>query len=415
MPTRTLPKSSKKKAADGAVKPKYPYVIKPSFLQVTIEGNPFTLDSTHPTFARMKKALETSNWKAVPRLVNLAQTLVTASAGSVTVQKGVVMYKGTPVDSRLTQRILEMIKESKDVKHMLLFMDNLYQNPQREAIAEFYDWLMSHDLPITDDGCFLAYKSVDDNCKDQHTHKIDNSPGQVIMMPRNVADLNWRTACSSGFHICSKQYGLYGTRVMAVKVNPKDVIAAPTGEHKIRVCEYEVLYELGEKDGLKFKKEGFAQLEKQLVVEVAKEAKELRKLLNASPAVKKLIRDKKVSETYVSKASYAKLKSMAQRFEVLPPDMTQASEAAAEKGKPVLPLRAARQAAGISSAQILKELQAEHVSMTMKDVLRMETREEPHPSDMNYYLNAIAKLTGIRNLSRSAITFPKPVQKKAAA
>lgn len=389
-------KAAKKKAAPAAA---VPYVLKDNYLQVTVDGKPFSLDSTHPTFARMKKALLSKNWKAVPKLVTLAQNMVSASQGNIKIVNGVVYYKGTPVDSSLTQRIVEMIEGKKNVTHMLLFMDNLYKNPDQKAIAEFYDWLRDNDLPITDDGHFLAYKSVDMNLMDEHTHTISNKPGQVIMMPRDVADTNWRTQCSSGFHVCSKQYGLYGKRVMAVKVNPADVVAANQG--KIRCVKYEVLRELGTKSESLFKQEGFSDMEKTMVVEIKAERKELMKMILESPIIKRLLRQGKLSKATIQKSAYARLKAMAQRYEVVP--VEKQVTAAVEAGVPYL--EAARKASGLTVGEVAKQM-----GVNYKVVGVLEKEMEPNRSKSDAFLTAIGALKGIRDLSRSAISYPVPTR-----
>src|SRR3954462_7161476 len=119
---------------------KVSYVLKPNYLQVTIKGEPFALDSTHPTFKRLAEALRSKNWKMVPKLVNIAQSLMNDSQGNIEVKKGVVFYKGREIKSTLTSRIIDILKSGKDVRYMLKFMDNLYQNPSHEAINEFYGW-----------------------------------------------------------------------------------------------------------------------------------------------------------------------------------------------------------------------------------------------------------------------------------
>src|SRR6476660_3455477 len=101
-----------------------PHTLKETFLQVTIKGKPFTLDSTHPTFERMKRAIQKKNWKAIPKLVSVAESIMNETQGHVSIEKGVVFYKGKKVDSAITKRIVEMIRKGKPVKHMLRFMDN---------------------------------------------------------------------------------------------------------------------------------------------------------------------------------------------------------------------------------------------------------------------------------------------------
>jgi DNA-binding transcriptional regulator YiaG len=374
-----------------------PYVLKDSFVQVTVDGKPFLLNASHPTFAALVAALKARAWGRVPKLVTLARSIAHASHGNVTVVQGVISYKGKPVEGVLMKRILQLMQHGKPVKHMLAFMDQLYQNRSPEAKAEFFQWLQNNELPITDDGHFLAYKSVDANLRDQHTHTIDNSPGQVIMMARADADPNYRTQCSYGFHVCSKQYGLYGTRVLAVKVSPADVVAAEGG--KMRVTRYEVIKELGLKEKLEFKADGFSTLERQLVVEIKAERQEVLKALLRSPAVKRVIRRGKIAKTTIVKATYARLVAMARQYDVLPTTGLAASET--EAGTK-LPLQAARKAAGLSVGQLAKKLSVDYKTLSLWE------RNEALPTDKaDKVIRAIAQLRGV---THGAVAFPTPVE-----
>lgn len=384
-------KVAKKSATKTVTKSKaLPFVIKPKFLQVTLGGQPFTLDSTHPTFNRLRAALRAKKWKAVPRLVTLARNLFSASQGNVEVRNGVVFYKGTAVDSSLTQRIVDMVKGKKDINHMLRFMDDLYKNPSPEARREFFDWLRENDLPITDSGAIIAYKSVNSDLRDEYTGTIDNSPGQRILGSRKWFDTDYRTQCSTGYHVCSKQYGLYGSRVMAVLVRPRDVLSAVDG--KMRVVNYEVLRELGSKTESLFKQEGFTELEKQLVVEIKAERKELIQMLLKSDVVKRLIRRKKIGKTSIQKATYARLKTMVQKYGLLP-------ETKPEPKADVPYLQEARKAAGLTVGQIAKKLK-----ISYKTVSLLEKKIDPERSKADNFIAAIGDLTHVR-----AVTFPQPM------
>jgi len=364
------------------------YVMKESFIQVLIPGKgPFTLNKTHPTFNKLKAALKAKKWKQVPRLVNLAESIAIAIHGEVEVTNGVVKYKGRPVHSTLTDRILDMIKHEKPIKHMLKFMDNLYLNPSDRAVHSFYDWLVDNGLPITDDGCFLAYKSVDWDFKDTHTKSVDNRPGQIIMMSRKVANTDYDNQCSTGFHVCSKKYGLYGTRVLAVKVNPKHVLSAPEGG-KMRVTQYEVLRDMG-RGREDFSEIGLAELEGVLVIEVGKERKDfIQKLLKAEP-VKRLIRRKKLSKTSILKASYARLEAMLQRF-----SLQSVPKIGPEKTHLLLN---ARKASGVTIGQLAKEM-----GVSYKTVVAIEKKDSPTQTQRDDYLKSLGRITGSYN-----ITFPK--------
>src|SRR5208337_317507 len=187
------------------------------------------LDKTHPTFDRMRTAITKGQWDKVPKLVSLAVSIANESHGNVEVTKAGVTYKGKLIHNTLTEYIQTLVKERKPLAPALKFMNNLYKNPSQEAVDEFYPWFKNSNLPITDDGCFLAYKYLNANFTDTHTSTVDNSPGQTILGSRKWFDKDYRTQCSSGYHVCSKEYGKYGVVAMAVKINPKDVLSANGG------------------------------------------------------------------------------------------------------------------------------------------------------------------------------------------
>jgi hypothetical protein len=164
-----------------------------------------------------------------------------------------VFYDGSwlVVDNALSQRMLRMLREGFDIKPMAYFLSRLQANPSYRAREELFEFLEFGNLPITDDGCFLAYKRVKDNYMDVYTGTIDNSVGAVVEMPRRMVNDDSSQTCSSGLHFCSREYlPHYGaspsTRVMLVKIDPADVVSIPADYNntKGRCCRYEVVQEL---------------------------------------------------------------------------------------------------------------------------------------------------------------------------
>jgi len=141
-----------------------------------------------------------------------------------------------------------MLREGFPIEPMVMFMDNLYQNPSKRAVDELYGFLERGNLPITPDGHFLAYKRVREDYTDCHTGKMDNSIGQVVEMERYDVDDNKDNTCSTGLHFCSKEYlsGFGGARTVIVKINPADVVSIPSdyNQTKGRACRYEVVGEI---------------------------------------------------------------------------------------------------------------------------------------------------------------------------
>jgi len=133
---------------------------------------------------------------------------------------------------------------------LLNFFKNLMDNPSKRAVDELYDFLEAGELPITEDGHFLAFKNVRSNYKDIHSGTFDNSVGKVCEMPRNGVDEDKDRTCSAGLHFCSIKYlpsftDSDGGKTMIVKINPKDVVAIPADYNntKGRTCRYEVVAE----------------------------------------------------------------------------------------------------------------------------------------------------------------------------
>ena len=144
--------------------------------------------------------------------------------------------------------MLDMFREGFSVTPLVLFLENLMQNPSNRSVTELYRFLERSNMPITPDGHFLAFKKVRDDYKDVHSGTFDNSVGQVVSMERNQVDDDKDRTCSNGLHFCSEDYlaNFSGERIMILKINPRDVVSIPSdyGDTKGRCCLYEVIGEL---------------------------------------------------------------------------------------------------------------------------------------------------------------------------
>ena len=224
-------------------------IIGSNFIVVMLSGVTHTINADHAHYSKIREALKVKDHKEVERLINIKQSVINFSQGNVTVRDGEVFYGDMPVRGSVVRRILDMIRENFDAQPMLRFLNNLMQNPSKRAVDELYGFLEASALPITEDGCFLAYKKVRDDYRDFYTGKMDNSVGAVLEMPRNQVDEDKDRTCSYGLHFCSLSYlphyhGGQG-RVMIVKINPADVVSIPSDYNnaKGRAARYEVIGE----------------------------------------------------------------------------------------------------------------------------------------------------------------------------
>lgn len=224
------------------------YIIQGDNIVIVIDGTPHTINKTHMTYAKVVEAIKAGLWDQVKQLINPAKVLVNYSRGNLSVVNGELMWKGKPFHNALATRIVKMLEEGFNVDPMVNFMNNLMQNPSKRAVDELYDFLEKNSLPITPDGCFLAYKKVREDFKDVYSGTMDNSVGCVVSMERNMVDDNRDNTCSTGLHFCSHSYlaSFGGRRVVIVKINPADVVSIPSDYNnaKGRACRYEVIGEV---------------------------------------------------------------------------------------------------------------------------------------------------------------------------
>lgn len=237
-------------------------------ITVVYDNKDHSVDKSHPRYKDIVAAYREKRFDDMKALIDNGTTVQTFGEGKLTVEKGVVKYGERVLGRALTKRILAMIEEGFDVDPMVKFLDNLDQNPSARAVNELYAFLEGCNLPITDDGYFLAYKRVNWDFKDFHTGKIDNSVGQKPAMKRNEVDDDKQNTCSFGLHFCSlpylKEFHKGQGHIVIVKINPKDVVSIPVDYNftKGRTCEYEVIGIHTSEDEEAFKKSVEIQNEK---------------------------------------------------------------------------------------------------------------------------------------------------------
>jgi hypothetical protein len=222
-------------------------------ITMILKGRPYQLKPDHISYKLIIKSLNKSSDDDILKLYNkstaVQEYVEKNNGGRAIVKDGQVYIDGNPVHNVIAQRILDFIREGLPFTHLLKFLDNLSQNPSYNSQQELYTFLEHKNLPITDDGCFLAYKAIRNDWKDKYTGTVDNSIGQKPFMLRGNVDDDKNNHCSSGFHVGALDYaGSYGSgddRMVIVKVNPKNAVSVPTDSsfRKLRVCEYEVIAE----------------------------------------------------------------------------------------------------------------------------------------------------------------------------
>lgn len=234
-----------------------PFQLNDGGLSVVVDGTPLTISRESPSFRYAVQAIrddDVEELKAVIYNMNkpvqdVAQTVYSDSSVEVT-EDGDVYVDGEKIHNAVASRIKTFVEQDLPINGLVKFVENLYKNPSATSIRELYDFLDHLNMPITEDGCFLAYKAVRSDYLDKYSGTISNKPGTVVSVPRNKVDDNRENECSHGLHVGCLKYsgpgGWYhnsGDKVVIVKVNPEHVVSVPKDHDatKLRTCEYTVV------------------------------------------------------------------------------------------------------------------------------------------------------------------------------
>jgi hypothetical protein len=162
--------------------------------------------------------------------------------------------------------LLEAIRtgNKRQAKALTAFLENKQLNPSYKAVQMMYVFRRNKNMPLTEDGCFLAYKGVQKDYWSRNANKqtivlsgqvneqgqILNTVGAYIEVDRKCVEDDPAKTCGEGLHAGSLEYATgWGERVVIVKIHPKDVVSVPSSEdNKMRVCAYTVV---GECEGVK--------------------------------------------------------------------------------------------------------------------------------------------------------------------
>lgn len=218
-------------------------------MTIVLNNESHSIGYDHPNYIHIKECLVNNDEESMIPLLNIPESILNYTDENVTIEAGVLKYKDEEIHNSLTERIMTMMRDGFPFQPMIKFLGNILENPSNRAVQELYSFLEHKNLPITEDGCFLAYKAVNKNYMDKYSGTIDNSVGQSVTMQRRKVDDNCNNGCSDGLHVGAldyvESYRNEGNedKVVIVKVNPQDVVSVPTDSEcqKVRCCSYEVI------------------------------------------------------------------------------------------------------------------------------------------------------------------------------
>ena len=179
------------------------------------------------------------------------------------VSNGVLYFDGDEMHTALAGEVVRFLNEGvDDWKPLVAFLEKVQTNPQEHSREQLFTWLERHEFTLTDDGDIVGYKGVHKVVVDGEVtgyrsgnsgHAIVNGVsingvipqkvGDIVEMPRSEVTFDPKQGCSAGLHVANYNYAKgYGSAMITVAVNPRDVVSVPTDSNfdKVRVCRYVV-------------------------------------------------------------------------------------------------------------------------------------------------------------------------------
>lgn len=233
-----------------------PHILTNQSLTVLLDGRSIAIPRSHANFDAIIECLADvdDGLQDLRQLIDVKQSVADFMQGKIEIHDRVLTYGGKELDTGLTRKIIEFMREGEpDLAGPLVnFLDKVMLNPSRRAVQGLYDWVAASKMPIAPDGDIYAWKIVNADYLDYYTKTLDHTPGNVVSQPRNQCDEDPDSTCSYGIHFCSFDYlphyhsGDDSRRVMLVKIDPADVVAIPRDYNtaKGRCCKLTVVQQV---------------------------------------------------------------------------------------------------------------------------------------------------------------------------
>lgn len=221
-----------------------PFTMTNESITVILDGTPHIVRAGTPQYHGLRQAIFAEQWSDISRYVTLSGALQQWLGDKFVVDGRTISYDGVPLPESLSGRIFAMASAGESPAPLFRFYERLHKNPSFRSRLQLFGFLQHCGIPIEPDGTFLAYKGVQHDYTDGHSGTVDNSPGRVNEMARNLISDDPAVACHYGYHVGALAYANnFSQRVVICRVDPEHVVCVPNDHsfQKMRVCRYEVI------------------------------------------------------------------------------------------------------------------------------------------------------------------------------
>ena len=135
-----------------------------------VELKPVHIGKDHPKFQLIYDLAMQDKIEEAIELIDVKAAIQEAIEGTcLAIRDDSVYYGDICIEGLLGDRLMMFLEKGIDITPLTNFIVQLYKNPSYRAVTELFGFLEGSGLPITPDGCFVAYKRVNHDCKDCYT------------------------------------------------------------------------------------------------------------------------------------------------------------------------------------------------------------------------------------------------------
>ena len=116
-----------------------PFLLQGKNIILVIDGKSHTISKdTHMNYAKIVEALKAKDWGNLRDLVEPLKSIVNFGKGYVSIENGIVYWKGNVFNNALSTRMIDMYNEGFPIDPMIAFMENLMSNPSKRSVCLLY-------------------------------------------------------------------------------------------------------------------------------------------------------------------------------------------------------------------------------------------------------------------------------------
>lgn len=217
------------------------HIVSNSGLTVVFDDGPRMIHKSSPGYASALEALASQDTEGLRLIMDPRHALSKFSNGDIAFNvDGSISVDSQPIGEHCSSLLIAFQKNKLPWEGLAAYISNRAKNPSERAKLDLDAFLKAEELPITNDGCFLALKLFTNDWIDSDTGDYIGAPGKSISFPREKIDRKLKRGAEKGFSAGSKYYVDYNStfvgKTVIVKINPADVIGTYTTPVREAIC-----------------------------------------------------------------------------------------------------------------------------------------------------------------------------------